>query len=83
VTVVLTTHYMDEVERLADQVHVVDHGRLVASGLASGACRAGLREHDSLLRPATGSTWTGLTGVLPPGSRCEEIAPGSYVVHGK
>ena len=32
VTVVLTTHYMDEAERLADVVHVIDHGRLIASG---------------------------------------------------
>jgi ABC-2 type transport system ATP-binding protein len=32
VTVVLTTHFMDEAERLADQVFVVDHGRLLAAG---------------------------------------------------
>ncbi|MFS3129074.1 ABC transporter ATP-binding protein [Nocardioides sp. Bht2] len=32
VTVVLTTHYMDEAERLADQVHIIDRGRLVISG---------------------------------------------------
>lgn len=32
VTIVLTTHHMDEAERLSDQVHVIDHGRLVASG---------------------------------------------------
>lgn len=32
VTIVLTTHHMDEAERLADQVHIVDRGRLVASG---------------------------------------------------
>ena len=32
VTIVLTTHYMDEAERLADRVHVIDHGRLIASG---------------------------------------------------
>ncbi len=32
VTTVLTTHYLDEAERLADQVHVIDHGRLIASG---------------------------------------------------
>jgi ABC-2 type transport system ATP-binding protein len=31
-TIVLTTHYMDEAERLADTVHVIDHGRLIASG---------------------------------------------------
>jgi ABC-2 type transport system ATP-binding protein len=32
VTIVLTTHHMDEAERLADQVHVIDRGRLIASG---------------------------------------------------
>ena len=32
VTIVLTTHYMDEAERLADQVHVIDHGRTIATG---------------------------------------------------
>jgi ABC-2 type transport system ATP-binding protein len=31
-TVVLTTHYMDEAQALADQVVVVAHGRLVATG---------------------------------------------------
>ncbi|MFE5339778.1 ABC transporter ATP-binding protein [Isoptericola sp. NPDC056578] len=30
--VVLTTHLMDEAEDLADRVHVVDHGRVIASG---------------------------------------------------
>jgi len=29
-TVVLTTHYMDEAERLCDRVAVVDHGRIIA-----------------------------------------------------
>ncbi len=32
VTVVLTTHYMDEAEQLADHIHIIDHGRLIASG---------------------------------------------------
>jgi ABC-2 type transport system ATP-binding protein len=32
VTIVLTTHYLDEAERLADHVHVIDRGRLIASG---------------------------------------------------
>ena len=31
-TTVLTTHYLEEAERLADQVHIIDHGRLIASG---------------------------------------------------
>jgi ABC-2 type transport system ATP-binding protein len=41
VTIVLTTHYMDEAERLADQVHVIDHGRLVVSGSPYELTRAG------------------------------------------
>ncbi len=31
-TVVLTTHYMEEAERLCDQVVIVDHGKVVAHG---------------------------------------------------
>ena len=41
VTVVLTTHYMEEAERLADHVHIVDHGRLVASGTPLELTRGG------------------------------------------
>jgi len=31
-TVVLTTHYMEEAERLCDRVAVMDHGRVIALG---------------------------------------------------
>ena len=31
-TILLTTHYMDEAERLCDRVAIVDHGRLIALG---------------------------------------------------
>jgi ABC-2 type transport system ATP-binding protein len=31
-TVVLTTHYMEEAERLCDRVAIVDHGRIIALG---------------------------------------------------
>lgn len=47
VTVVLTTHHMDEAERLSDRVHIIDRGRMVASGspaeLTHSAARARLR----------------------------------------
>src|SRR5262249_34843592 len=29
-TVVLTTHYMDEADRLCDRIGIIDHGRIVA-----------------------------------------------------
>ncbi len=32
VTIVLTTHHMDEAEHLADQVFVIDHGSVIAQG---------------------------------------------------
>jgi ABC-2 type transport system ATP-binding protein len=31
-TIVLTTHYMEEAERLCDRVAIVDHGRVIAMG---------------------------------------------------
>jgi ABC-2 type transport system ATP-binding protein len=40
-TVVLTTHYMEEAERLCDRVAIMDHGRIVALD----APRALIREH--------------------------------------
>ena len=40
-TVVYTTHYMEEVERLCDRIVIVDHGRVLADDtlarLAGGA----------------------------------------------
>ena len=35
-TVILTTHYMDEAERLADRVAVIDHGKVIALGTPNG-----------------------------------------------
>ncbi len=32
VTVFLTTHYMDEAERLCDRIAIIDHGRIIAEG---------------------------------------------------
>ena len=32
VTVFLTTHYMEEADRVADRIAIIDHGRIVAQG---------------------------------------------------
>ena len=34
VTVFLTTHYMDEADRVAHRIAIIDHGRIVAQGTA-------------------------------------------------
>ena len=43
-TVVYTTHYMEEAQRLCDRVGIIDHGRLLAMGAVEGL----IREHGGL-----------------------------------
>ena len=82
VTVVLTTHYLEEAERLADTVHVIDAGRLVASGSPSQLTAHGAGNTVRFWAPA-GLDVHALTAALPAGSRVEEPTPGSYVVRGQ
>lgn len=42
-TIVLTTHYLDEAEQLADRIGVISHGRLIAEGAPHQIGGAGLR----------------------------------------
>ena len=51
-TILLTTHYLDEAQQLADRVAVLRDGEIVAAGHAGGADRR-LRDHA---RSATGAT---------------------------
>ena len=39
-TILLTTHYMDEAERLCDRVAVVDHGKVIALGTPADLIRS-------------------------------------------
>src|SRR6195952_5543425 len=41
VTVVLTTHHMDEAEQLADPIHIIDRGRVIVSGSPLELTRGG------------------------------------------
>ncbi len=43
-TVLLTTHYMEEAERLCDRVAVMDHGRIIALDAPEGLVRAHFAE---------------------------------------
>jgi ABC-2 type transport system ATP-binding protein len=54
VTVVLTTHYIEEAERLADQVHIIDRGRLVVSGTPSQLTDGGARRLEDVFLDNTG-----------------------------
>ncbi len=81
VTVVLTTHYMDEAEALSDVVHVVDSGRVIASGSPAALTAEGARNTVRLAaRP--GLDVESLMHALPHDTKVDEVTPGSYVVAG-
>jgi ABC-2 type transport system ATP-binding protein len=82
VAVLLTTHLMDEAEALADQVMIIDQGRVVASGSpASLTAQSG--EQQLRFRARPGMDLTTLAGALPDGYRAEEPMAGTYLVSGR
>ena len=81
VTVVLTTHYMEEAERLADHVVIVDAGRVVASGTPAELTRGGA-DRQLRFRAPPALELDRLVLALPVGSHASEVAPGQYVVEG-
>jgi ABC-2 type transport system ATP-binding protein len=79
VTVVLTTHYMEEAERLADQVVVVDGGRAVAAGTPAELTRGGA-EGQLRFTAKEGLDLVGLTAALPAGAVVSEPGRGDYLI---
>ena len=85
VTVVLTTHHMDEAERLADELVVIDAGRVVAAGSPAELTRGGA-EGQLRFRAAPGldtvALATELAAVLLVPVQVGEPQPGAYLVEG-
>ena len=78
-TVLLTTHYIEEAERLCDRVAIIDHGRVIALGTprelkhsSAGTTRIEVR----LARPLTNGALTKLEGL----SNSREF-DGTYILH--
>ena len=77
-TVLLTTHLMDEAERLADRVAIIDHGRLIALDTPGGL--TGTQDANMVRFVATAGLDCAKLAALPSASKAEEIRPGSYVI---
>ena len=81
VTVVLTTHYMEEAERLASYVYVVDHGQVLTAGTPEEL--TGSRGQNTIsFQAPPGLDTSPLVAALPPDCAVTEAPAGSYRVEG-
>lgn len=81
VTTVLTTHFMDEAETLADLIHIVDSGRVISSGTPAALAASG-SENTVRFTARPGVDVASLMLALPEGTKVDEVSPGSYVIAG-
>ncbi|MFE9121263.1 ABC transporter ATP-binding protein [Streptomyces sp. NPDC007172] len=81
VSVVLTTHFMDEAETLADDVAIVDAGKVVAQGSPEQLCRGGA-ENTLRFTGRPGLDLGSLLKALPDGTAAAELTPGAYRITG-
>ncbi|WP_229848150.1 ABC transporter ATP-binding protein [Streptomyces melanogenes] len=81
VSVVLTTHFMDEAEELADDVAIVDAGKVVAQGSPETLCRGGA-ENTLRFTGRPGLDLASLLKALPDGTAAAELTSGAYRISG-
>ena len=75
--VILATHYMEEAERLADQIVIVDHGRVATSGTLPELCGS---SGQLRFRAEPGLDIDALIAALPAGSAAKESPAGHYMI---
>jgi ABC-2 type transport system ATP-binding protein len=81
VSVLFTTHLMEEAEALADQVVIMDHGRVVAHG-SPAELTSGGTERQLRFGAQRGLDLGSLRAALPEECRASEPSPGRYLIEG-
>ena len=79
-TLLLTTHFMDEAERLADHIAIIDHGELLALDTPAGLTTAQSTTTTEVRFTAAGAVDVAALGRLPGARLVRSDAPGSYVI---
>lgn len=77
-TVILTTHYMDEAERLCDRIILMDHGRILADGAPRDLIAA---TSSPTCWKCTARTWRGGGKRSSATSRCGGSAWGTACIY--
>ena len=89
-TILITTHYMDEADRLCDRIAIVDHGKLVALDTPPGAeserariqCdRSAVRQRARRLGADACSSLSGVTSVQHEGAGMYRVLTGRRIAH--
>ncbi|OZM72505.1 ABC transporter [Amycolatopsis antarctica] len=83
VSILLTTHLMEEAEALADDVVIVDGGRVVTSGTPGELTAEGADAGRLRFRARPGLDTELLAAALPEGYRVQESTRGAYRVDGE
>ncbi|MEU4511500.1 ATP-binding cassette domain-containing protein [Nonomuraea wenchangensis] len=78
-TVLLTTQYLDEADRLADDIAVVDHGQVIATGTPDGlkaaiGDRLDVTLEDPAALPAAMTVLNTLTGAGPTATDADRLS---------
>jgi ABC-2 type transport system ATP-binding protein len=80
-TMLLTTHFMEEAERLCDRVAILDHGRIVALDTPEALIRS-LGAEERVVFNLDGTLPAGFAEALPAAARLE-VQGERVVIHGR
>lgn len=79
-TILLTTHFMDEAERLADRIAIIDGGELVALDTPAGLTREQSTTTTRVYFTASSAIDVAAVGRLPAARAAREESGGTYSV---
>jgi len=89
-TILLTTHFMEEAERLCDRLAVVDHGRLIAQGAPRELVETQIEAHVIEISGEDATPWLARARATEGCRRAEQVGetvfayctdPGVLVAH--
>lgn len=79
-TILLTTHFMDEAERLADRIAIIDNGELIALDTPAGLTQSQSTTTTDVFVTATPGLDVAALGRLPASRGARLDAGGKYVI---